>query len=98
VTGLLAKLLSGQFRLAGSRRDAAREPVDKSNAGHLGHTLTWVRPAPCCASMMLTDLASAGELRPTTLRWAVYHLIEETARHVGHMDITRELLDGSVGR
>jgi uncharacterized damage-inducible protein DinB len=44
------------------------------------------------------DVPSAGQLRPTTLRWAVYHLIEETARHVGHMDITRELLDGKVGR
>jgi hypothetical protein len=44
------------------------------------------------------DLPSAGNLRPTTLRWVVLHLIEETARHVGHMDITRELLDGSTGR
>ncbi len=44
------------------------------------------------------DLPSAGDLRTTTLRWAVHHLIEETARHVGHMDITRELLDGRVGR
>ena len=44
------------------------------------------------------DLPSAGDLRPTTLRWAVCHLIEETARHVGHMDVTRELLDGSIGR
>ena len=44
------------------------------------------------------DLPSSGPLRPTTLRWAVFHLIEETARHVGHMDITRELLDGSTGR
>ena len=44
------------------------------------------------------DLPSTGDLRPTTLRWAVVHLLEETARHVGHMDITRELLDGSVGR
>ena len=44
------------------------------------------------------DLPSAGNLRPTTLRWAVFHLIEETARHVGHMDITRELLDGKTGR
>jgi hypothetical protein len=44
------------------------------------------------------DVPSAGALRPTTLRWAVGHLIEETARHVGHMDITRELLDGSTGR
>lgn len=44
------------------------------------------------------DAPSAADFRPTTLRWAVFHLIEETARHVGHMDITRELLDGSVGR
>jgi uncharacterized damage-inducible protein DinB len=44
------------------------------------------------------DLPSEGDFRPTTFRWAVFHLIEETARHVGHMDITRELLDGSVGR
>jgi uncharacterized damage-inducible protein DinB len=44
------------------------------------------------------DLSSSGDLRPTTLRWVMAHLIEETARHVGHMDITRELLDGSTGR
>jgi uncharacterized damage-inducible protein DinB len=44
------------------------------------------------------DLPSAGQIRPTTLRWVVNHLIEETARHVGHMDITRELLDGRTGR
>jgi uncharacterized damage-inducible protein DinB len=44
------------------------------------------------------DRPSRGDFRPTTFRWAVFHLIEETARHVGHMDITRELLDGRVGR
>jgi hypothetical protein len=44
------------------------------------------------------DLPSSGPLRPTTLRWVVFHLIEETARHAGHMDITRELLDGRTGR
>ena len=44
------------------------------------------------------DLPSAGAMRPTTLRWVVNHLLEETARHVGHMDITRELLDGRTGR
>jgi hypothetical protein len=44
------------------------------------------------------DLPSMGAMRPTTLRWAVLHLIEETARHAGHMDITRELLDGRTGR
>jgi len=44
------------------------------------------------------DLPSAAPIRPTTLRWVVTHMIEETARHVGHMDITRELLDGRTGR
>lgn len=44
------------------------------------------------------DLPSRGDFRRTTFRWAVFHLIEEAARHVGHMDITREMLDGSVGR
>ena len=44
------------------------------------------------------DLPSQGTFRPTTFRWVVVHLIEETPRHVGHMDITRELLDGSLGR
>jgi hypothetical protein len=44
------------------------------------------------------DLPSRGVFRPTNFRWAVFHLIEETARHVGHLDITRELLDGRVGR
>jgi hypothetical protein len=32
-----------------------------------------------------------------SVRWVVLHLIEETARHTGHADITRELIDGSVG-
>jgi hypothetical protein len=32
-----------------------------------------------------------------SLRWMVIHMIEETARHVGHLDILREQLDGSVG-
>ena len=32
-----------------------------------------------------------------SLRWMVLHMIEETARHVGHLDILREQLDGVVG-
>lgn len=32
-----------------------------------------------------------------TLRWMLIHMVEETARHAGHADIIRELLDGSKG-
>ncbi|MFB7518148.1 DinB family protein [Streptomyces sp. NPDC056144] len=31
------------------------------------------------------------------LRWILLHLTEETARHNGHLDILRELLDGVTG-
>ena len=33
----------------------------------------------------------------TDLRWVLVHLINETARHAGHADATRELLDGHRG-
>lgn len=33
-----------------------------------------------------------------TLRWVLAHVTSETARHAGHADILRELLDGTTGR
>ena len=35
---------------------------------------------------------------PVNLRWVLFHLLEETARHAGHADILRELIDGQTGR
>jgi uncharacterized damage-inducible protein DinB len=35
---------------------------------------------------------------PVNLRWVLAHLLEETARHAGHADILRELIDGETGR
>ncbi|MFJ4438117.1 DinB family protein [Streptomyces sp. NPDC088923] len=35
--------------------------------------------------------------RHVDLRWILLHLTEETARHNGHLDILRELLDGTRG-
>lgn len=32
-----------------------------------------------------------------SLRWVYVHMIEETARHAGHLDILREQLDGATG-
>jgi hypothetical protein len=31
------------------------------------------------------------------MRWVLIHMLEETARHTGHMDIIRELIDGATG-
>ncbi len=37
-----------------------------------------------------------GQDEPQDVRWVVLHMIEETARHAGHLDIARELLDGQT--
>jgi Protein of unknown function (DUF664) len=37
-----------------------------------------------------------GQDEPPDVRWVVLHMIEETARHAGHLDIARELLDGQI--
>jgi hypothetical protein len=36
--------------------------------------------------------------RPVDLRWALLHVLEETAHHAGHADATREMLDGAKMR
>lgn len=33
-----------------------------------------------------------------TLGGMLVHMVDETARHAGHMDVVRELIDGAVGR
>jgi uncharacterized damage-inducible protein DinB len=44
------------------------------------------------------DMVRRGDRpQPLTARWILQHLIEETARHNGHLDILRELADGSKG-
>ncbi|MBA2954817.1 DUF664 domain-containing protein [Nocardioides sp. MAH-18] len=35
---------------------------------------------------------------PRTLRWVLWHKTSEIARHLGHMDILREQIDGVTGR
>jgi uncharacterized damage-inducible protein DinB len=43
------------------------------------------------------DLGTAWFGDPVSMRWVLVHMIEETARHAGHMDILRELIDGATG-
>ncbi|MDH3009071.1 MULTISPECIES: DinB family protein [Gordonia] len=41
---------------------------------------------------------AAGRRSSPSMRWALTHMIEETARHAGHLDIIREGVDGRTGR
>ena len=43
------------------------------------------------------SLDEIAEREDVSLRWIIVHLIEETARHVGHIDLLREQADGRVG-
>jgi uncharacterized damage-inducible protein DinB len=50
----------------------------------------------------LTEVAATtGRFRDADtapqLQWILLHLIQEYARHVGHLDIARELVDGRTG-
>ena len=44
-----------------------------------------------------TSLDEGSQHREFSLRWIILHMIEETARHVGHADLLREQADGRVG-
>lgn len=43
------------------------------------------------------DLDETGVVRDHSLRWMLLHLIEETSRHLGHLDLLCELADGRTG-
>ena len=56
----------------------------------------------CARSNQVIDGASPddrmkGQYGTYSVRWVLQHLLEEYARHAGHADITRELIDGATG-
>ena len=59
---------------------------------------TWATSDAIVAAADLDDLARLEPDDPVNLRWILGHLLEETARHAGHADVLRELLDGQTGR
>jgi hypothetical protein len=61
---------------------------------------TWVRVDAIVSEAPDLEVAcrNVGDDSPVNLRWVLMHLLEETARHAGHADILRELIDGYIGR
>lgn len=61
-----------------------------------------VRTRAIVESADLADVGSVGgrfgpDATPPTLIWILFHVLQEYARHAGHLDIVRELADGAVG-
>ncbi|GHC88375.1 hypothetical protein GCM10007079_33300 [Nocardiopsis terrae] len=80
----------------GEFRAGAQRPLDELLAEYA---------AQCERSREITsrlELGNSSRRVPdrrgrTTLRWVLMHMIEETARHNGHLDVLRELADGVTG-
>jgi hypothetical protein len=64
-----------------------------------GYRRTWERSDAIAQAAELDDLCQVIDVEPRPdLRWVLAHLLEETARHAGHADLLRELIDGATGR
>jgi hypothetical protein len=63
---------------------------------------TGARTRAIVATAQLDERARTGgrfsaDRRPPTLSWILFHVVSEYARHLGHLDVARELVDGEVG-
>ncbi|HEY9314176.1 DinB family protein [Williamsia sp.] len=67
--------------------DEYRDSIARANAVIATYT-DLAEPAPC----------PPGRTSAPSMRWALTHMIEETGRHAGHLDIIREQIDGRTGR
>ena len=81
-------------------RDYEFHALDSSSPEEVSH----VFHQACASSRQLTHGLALDALTkregpdgPVDLRWIFLHMIEEYARHNGHADLLREVLDGSTG-
>ena len=85
-------------RFAGEEIDLPDQdapPGDTIVAAVAAYRQAWARVAPVIEQ---ADLDTNCRHVEANLRWVLGHMLEETARHAGHADILRELLDGQTGR
>jgi len=89
-------------RFAGQEVEIVDEvaPDDTIDQAVADYRSAWARVDAIVAATPSLDTESDIHIgpAPVNLRWVLMHLLEETARHAGHADILRELIDGRVGR
>jgi len=99
--GFLAEPLPDPWRDA---TDDAAWVTPEATSGELRRLLegAGVRSRAIVEAHELTETAAVGgrfadEASAPQLQWILLHLIQEYARHTGHLDIARELVDGQTG-
>ena len=98
-----AELLWVARRFAGEDIDQPHDTVqqhDTVDAAIARYRETWARVDAIISATPSLDepCRLLADQPPVNLRWVLMHLLEETARHAGHADILRELIDGHTGR
>ena len=78
--------------------DSELVPLD--DADWESDVATWLeeceRSRAAAAPFSLDDTGTRDG-RPCSLRYVYTHMVEEYARHNGHADLIREMVDGAVG-
>ena len=84
-------------RRRGGRRLPGRGAPPRRGPGR--YEAACARSDAAIAEHSLDDTGSTAIHRvgEATLRWMLLHMLEETARHAGHLDLLREMLDGETG-
>lgn len=77
-----------------------RIETDETSKEILGfHERECARSNEVLSRVSLDDIAKANDRRHDySVRWIMVHMLEELARHTGHADILREMIDGETGR
>ena len=71
---------------------------DESTADILGfYTRARAAADLSVAEIGLDTTGTSWNGRTVSMRWVLVHMLEEVARHAGHLDILRELIDGATG-
>jgi uncharacterized damage-inducible protein DinB len=98
-----AEIVWIELRFAGRDVEIPADVVDPDDtlaAAVAAYRATWARVDAVVSSAPSLDepCRNVGDGPLVNLRWVLAHLLEETARHAGHADIIRELIDGATGR
>jgi uncharacterized damage-inducible protein DinB len=57
----------------------------------------WSAANEALDAIELEAVGQSWDGHAVSMRWVAIHMLEEDARHAGHLDILRELIDGSTG-
>jgi Protein of unknown function (DUF664) len=108
--GLVKHLAAGEqywlcelfARPAEPRSLAASDDVELEEGDTTDSVLAYYTRARAASDQAITELdldttATTWLGDTVSLRWAILHMIEETARHAGHADLIREHIDRTTG-